>query len=242
MAGVLQKAMVWLGLAPDDEYDDYPYEGQARPGPGSARPGPGPSAPAPGAPGPGAGHGAPERRSAPGSAPGVGPPRPQPRAQGWPGPDVDEEGYVTPRPGARPGGPTGSVRQLPGQGSSPGQGQAQAQGQGATFPPSDPRASRIEETPTVRPMRPSSARPAVLDPESFDDAKEIADRFKADQPVLMDLAGLDRELSRRLIDFASGICYALGGHMERVRTGGYLLTPAQVEVSDDDKRRLAAGS
>jgi cell division inhibitor SepF len=90
----------------------------------------------------------------------------------------------------------------------------------------------------VRPMRPTTARPAILEPESFDDAKEIADRFKNDQPVVMDLAGVDRELARRLIDFASGICYALGGHMERVRATGYLLTPARVEVSDDDKRRL----
>ena len=57
----------------------------------------------------------------------------------------------------------------------------------------------------------------------------------------MDLAGVDRELARRLIDFASGICYALGGHMERVRPGGYLLTPVRVEVSEEDKRRLADG-
>lgn len=224
MAGVLQKAMVWLGLAPDDEYDDYPYEGQGRPGPGGARPGPGP------------GYGAPERRPGPGPGPGSGPgpgqgqgPGPaQPRAPMRSTPDLDEEGYVTPRGGGQPGGSSGSVRQLPGQGSA--------------GPPGDPRSSLMDETPTVRPMRPSSARPTVLQPESFDNAKEIADRFKADQPVLMDLAGLDRDLSRRLIDFASGICYALGGHMERVRAGGYLLTPAEVEVSEEDKRRLAAGS
>jgi cell division inhibitor SepF len=92
----------------------------------------------------------------------------------------------------------------------------------------------------VRPMRPTSAKPTVLQPESFDDAKDIADRFKASQPVVMDLSGLDRELARRLIDFSSGICYALGGHMERVRPGGYLLTPSDVEVSAEERRRLAA--
>lgn len=193
MAGVLQKAMVWLGLAPDDEYDDYPYDAPARPAPGAPRPGV-------------------ERRP----GPGAGAPRPtrQPR------PEYDEEVQVsTGRPTPRPG----VVRQLPGQ-------------QGALQ--NDPRSPRGEEVPTVRPMRPTSARPSVLEPESFDDAKEIADRFKADQPVVMDLAALDRELSRRLIDFASGICYALGGHMERVRSGAYLLTPAKVEVSEDDKARL----
>ncbi len=94
----------------------------------------------------------------------------------------------------------------------------------------------------MRAMRSTSAKPAVLEPESFDDAKDIADRFKASQPVVMDLSGLDRDLARRLIDFASGICYALSGHMERVRPGGYLLTPADVEVSDEERRRLAGSA
>ncbi|WP_436795659.1 cell division protein SepF [Actinospongicola halichondriae] len=208
MAGVLNKAMVWLGLAPDDEYDDYPYEAPGRPGGGASRPGYGaPSDP----------RGAPERRPGPG-APGPAR-RPQPRTGPGPADEYDDP-YLAPRPSRSPG----TVRQLPAQGALQ----------------NDPRSPRVEETPTVRAMRPTSARPSVTKPESFDDAKEIADRFKADQPVVMDLAGLDKELSRRLIDFASGICYALGGNMERVRPGGYLLTPARVEVSEDDKRRLAS--
>lgn len=209
MAGVLNKAMVWLGLAPDDEYDDYPYEAPGRPVGGAPRPGYG--APVDPRTDPRA-----ERRPVGGPAGPARPARPQPR----PTPDHhDEDPYVSPRQPRQPG----VVRQLPAQGALQ----------------NDPRASRVEETPTVRAMRPTSARPSVLAPESFDDAKEIADRFKAEQPVVMDLAGVDRDLSRRLIDFASGICYALGGHMERVRPGGYLLTPARVEVSDEDKRRLA---
>ena len=75
-------------------------------------------------------------------------------------------------------------------------------------------------------------------PVAFDQAKDIADRFKADQPVVMDLTEADRDLSRRLIDFSSGICYALGGHMEKVAAGTYLITPAHVEVSEVEKRRL----
>ncbi len=206
MAGVLNKAMVWLGLAPDDEYDDYPYEAPGRPGGGVSRPG----------------YGAPaDPRGAPAGRPAPGPPGVARRPQQRPGPDdAYDDPYVTPRPARQPG----VVRQLPAQGALQ----------------NDPRSPRLEETPTVRAMRPTSARPSVLKPESFDDAKDIADRFKAEQPVVMDLAGLDKELSRRLIDFASGICYALGGTMERVRPGGYLLTPARVEVSEDDKRRLAS--
>ena len=54
----------------------------------------------------------------------------------------------------------------------------------------------------------------------------------------MNLQGADRDLSRRLIDFASGLCYGLGGQMERVGNQVYLLTPANVEVSADERRRL----
>ena len=54
----------------------------------------------------------------------------------------------------------------------------------------------------------------------------------------MNLQGADRDLSRRLIDFASGVCYGLGGHMERVANQVYLLTPSNVEVSPEERRRL----
>ena len=54
----------------------------------------------------------------------------------------------------------------------------------------------------------------------------------------MNLQGADRDLSRRLIDFASGLCYGLGGQMERVGNQVYLLTPANVEVSAEERRRL----
>jgi len=93
----------------------------------------------------------------------------------------------------------------------------------------------------VRPMRPTSAKPTVVAPSSFDAAKDVADRFKADQPVVMDLSGADRDLARRLIDFSSGMCYALGGSMERVSPGVYLLSPVGVEVSDEERRRLSTG-
>ncbi len=202
MAGVFQKAMVWLGLAPDDEYDDYPHEGPARQGPGPARPG-----------GPG------QRPVGQGEVV-----RPQ-RAEGRPpprsAPEPADDPFVSPRTAGRGPAP---VRPVASRGALQ----------------NDPRSVRAEETPTVRPMRPTSAKPVVLAPESFDDAKDIADRFKTDQPVVMDLSGLDRDLARRLIDFASGICYAMSGHMERVRPGGYLLIPVGIEVSDDERRRLAA--
>ena len=80
--------------------------------------------------------------------------------------------------------------------------------------------------------------PRTLAPRSFGDAKELADEFKALVPVVMDLQGVDRELARRLIDFASGICYALDGSMEKMAPQVFLLIPVGVDVSDDERRRL----
>jgi cell division inhibitor SepF len=91
----------------------------------------------------------------------------------------------------------------------------------------------------VRPMPiPANAKPHVVVPASFNQAQDVADKFKTNQPVVMNLQGADRELSRRLIDFASGLCYGLGGQMERLVNQVYLLTPGGVEVSVDERRRL----
>ena len=90
----------------------------------------------------------------------------------------------------------------------------------------------------VRPLPiPVTAKPHVVSPASFNAAQEVADTFKGNAPVIMNLQDVDKELSRRLIDFASGLCYGLGGAMERVANSVYLLTPADVEVSAEDKRR-----
>ena len=67
--------------------------------------------------------------------------------------------------------------------------------------------------------------PTTVRPRRFDQAQEVADRFKEGQPVIMNLEGTDREVARRLIDFASGLCYGLDGSMEKVATGVYLLKP-----------------
>lgn len=85
---------------------------------------------------------------------------------------------------------------------------------------------------------PRYVKPHSIAPESFSDAKTIADEFKNDVPVIMNLRGVERDLARRLIDFASGICYALDGGMEKLASQVFLLTPQDVEVSDEDRRRI----
>lgn len=113
----------------------------------------------------------------------------------------------------------------------------QAPGVGVVTP--RPLAGVERSTGVVRPIPvPASAKPHVVMPVSFNEAQEIADKFKSSVPVIMNLQEIDRDLSRRLIDFASGLCYGLGGTMERVANAVYLLTPADVEVPAEEKRRL----
>jgi cell division inhibitor SepF len=85
----------------------------------------------------------------------------------------------------------------------------------------------------------SSTKPHTVRPRRFDQAQEVADKFKEGQPVIVNLQDVDRDLSRRLIDFASGLCYGLGGTMEKVASGVYLLTPANVSMSAEEKRAIS---
>jgi cell division inhibitor SepF len=187
MAGMVRKGMSWLGLGPDEDYDDYGYDESAghydqvddyddepveR---GSVRP-------------------VARRRSA-------------------------ESEWDEPEPGG--------IRVLPATDTS------------SPVPIADesPRRSVVRPLPT-----PVTTKPHVVSPRAFNDAQEVGDWFKRRQPVIVNLQGLDRDLARRLLDFASGVTYGLGGSVERVASHVYLLTPADVEVSDDDRRRIKEGS
>lgn len=101
-------------------------------------------------------------------------------------------------------------------------------------------AVRSRQPSTVRTVAPATqAKPYTVRPRRFDQAQEVADRFKEGLPVIVNLQDVDRDLSRRLIDFASGLCYGLGGTMEKVAAGVYLLTPANVSLSPEDRRAIA---
>ena len=78
----------------------------------------------------------------------------------------------------------------------------------------------------------------LVTPTSFNDAQEVADRFKHSVPVILNLQTTDGELSKRLIDFASGLTYALDGGMQKIAEKTFLLTPRNVEVSAEEKARL----
>jgi cell division inhibitor SepF len=95
---------------------------------------------------------------------------------------------------------------------------------------SRPRA--VEALPGVIPVQVH-----LVLPRSFNDAQQIADKFKQAIPVIVNLQNADQELSKRLIDFTSGLTYALNGGMQRVADKVFLLTPRNVEVSAEERAR-----
>ncbi len=102
-----------------------------------------------------------------------------------------------------------------------------------------PRNSNRRPAETPAPMRAiPSVQVHLVVPRSFNDAQQIADKFKDGIPVILNLQGADQELSKRLIDFTSGLSYALDGGMQRVADKVFLLTPRNVQVSAEERARL----
>ncbi|MDJ0767552.1 MAG: cell division protein SepF [Ilumatobacter sp.] len=147
--------------------------------------------------------------------------------------DIEEEyepvqrGRRQPEPEVRPGrsgrddtSGEGVVRTLPSRPSFPSR----------DFDPSQARRGGDDSGVQPRPRNGGrgvpTGEPATVHPRRFDQAQEVADKFKEGLPVIMNLEGSDREVARRLIDFASGLCYGLDGSMEKVANGVYLLKPA----------------
>ncbi|MHB8840171.1 MAG: cell division protein SepF [Candidatus Aquicultor sp.] len=116
----------------------------------------------------------------------------------------------------------------------------------------------FDQTPTVRkitrypdlerashksaPLRsiapPPQLKVEIFEPSSFNDCQKIADKFKSDIPVIINLQRSDNDLSKRLIDFASGLTYGLNGGMQKIADKVFLLTPSNVDVSAEERRRL----
>ena len=109
----------------------------------------------------------------------------------------------------------------------------------ATIRPARARAPRGSARPPIEVVpNAGAARVHLVLPRSFNDAQQIADKFKQSIPVILNLQNADSELSKRLIDFASGLTYALNGGMQRVADKVFLLTPRNVEVSAEQRAQL----
>ena len=172
-----KKSMEYLGLGPDDAYDDYDEAEDQEPPRKGSRSG----------------------RESRGSS------------SAWP---VEADEASRP-PSARPSYPSRDFES------------SSRRGQEDSGTMSRPR-------PVSQPQRPSpaspGAEPATVRPRRFDQAQELADKFKDGQSVILNLEATERDVARRLIDFASGVCYALDGSMEKVATGVYLLKPSPLRV------------
>jgi cell division inhibitor SepF len=96
------------------------------------------------------------------------------------------------------------------------------------------REAVVHAMPSTSPQ----ARFHLVMPSSFNDAQEVGDKFREGYSVLMNLQGVDPELARRLVDFASGLAYGLAGSMQPVAEKVFLITPAGVQVSAEERRRF----
>jgi cell division inhibitor SepF len=208
MASMWRKAMLYLGLGPDDEYDDFDVTGEhapMSPRPVVRRPGD-----------------AARDHEPSGSVRTLTPSSGDdhaPAANGNGGALAVAGGHDRDGGEARPASRRSAAS---GAGGGSGSGSGRSRSAGAV----------------VRPLPVGSPKPVVIGPASFNDAQEVADRFKVNVPVILNLQGVERDLARRIVDFASGLCYGLGGQMERVANQVYLLTPSDVEVSPEERRRL----
>ena len=97
-----------------------------------------------------------------------------------------------------------------------------------------PREAVVRAMPSTAPQ----ARFHLVMPSSFNDAQEVGDKFREGYSVLMNLQGVDPDLARRLVDFASGLAYGLAGSMQPVAEKVFLITPAGIQVSAEERRRF----
>jgi len=167
----------------------------------------------------------------------------------------DENGYITHEELERTYGDRPNVRRLPRRGrggededwtdsgSDDAAQTALARGESRGERQRERDREREEGLGPARPRRLEAApnpnvRVHLILPRSFNDAQQIADKFKEGIPVILNLQATDQELSKRLIDFASGLTYALSGGMQRVADKVFLLTPRNVEVSAEERARI----
>jgi cell division inhibitor SepF len=104
----------------------------------------------------------------------------------------------------------------------------------------DPRSS-VATMPERRPSASSRAfdRITTIHPRTYNEAKQIGESFRDSTPVIMNLSDMDDSDAKRLVDFAAGLVFGLRGTIERVTNKVFLLSPANVTVTAEDKARMA---
>ncbi|HEY7704808.1 MAG TPA: cell division protein SepF [Acidimicrobiia bacterium] len=155
--------------------------------------------------------------------------------QGGQADDLVEPGEAPPRPVRQPSSSRDRRQEEP---------VSRVEGRRVEPPPTSSRSSNyrtdtIEQSAPVRPIRPAEAQSDILLVEEFGDARMLADRVRDRVPVVLDLRQAQPDLVRRVIDFSSGLIYALDGTMSKVSEGVVLVLPPRVLLSQAEKRRLS---
>ncbi len=101
-------------------------------------------------------------------------------------------------------------------------------------------AQRRPEAAAPKPAGPAY-RITTLHPRTYNEARTIGEHFRDGSPVIMNLTEMDDQDAKRLVDFAAGLIFGLRGSIERVTNKVFLLSPANVEITAEDKRRIAEG-
>lgn len=216
--GALQKVKAYFGMVPVDEFDEYPepdYPERDYTGRDYA---------------------APRGR--------YGPDREPVHPGGYPMPD-DRGSY----PGARDlGEPVGGDRQLP---PPPRANRIPARGSwngGGSQPPVRGALAVEPDYEPVSQSRPAAERQehplsriTTLHPSSYHEARAIGEHYRDGIPVIMNLTDMDDADAKRLVDFAAGLAFALRGSMDKVTNRVFLISPPDVDVTEQDRKRIAEG-
>ena len=102
----------------------------------------------------------------------------------------------------------------------------------AGYQPADWRTEQVSQTTDL-------ARITTLHPRTYNEARTIGEHFREGTPVIMNLTEMVDSDAKRLVDFAAGLIFGLRGSIERVTNKVFLLSPANVEVTAEDKARIA---
>jgi cell division inhibitor SepF len=112
------------------------------------------------------------------------------------------------------------------------------------------RVTRPEEAPTAVSYTPPRRSPAeavdayritTMHPRTYNEARTIGEHFREGTPVIINLTDMDDADAKRLVDFSAGLVFGLHGSIERVTNKVFLLTPANVEITAEDKTAMAEG-
>lgn len=106
----------------------------------------------------------------------------------------------------------------------------------------EPRTSTLSAAPAMEFDLPVLDRIITLHPRFYNEARTIGEHYRLGNPVIMNLTDMDESERKRLVDFASGLVFGHNGTIERVTSKVFLLSPANIRVSNEDKTAAAEAS